>query len=65
MAQQHMIEAIGRLERAVSRHEQTELPQFTSADTALEQRYAALKSATEEAVAGSERLLASEGRDHG
>ena len=61
MAQQYLIEAIGRLERAVSRLEQTPLPQNAVSDPELEQRYAALKSATEEAVAEIDRLLAREG----
>lgn len=65
MAQQQMIEAIGRLERAVSRLEQAEMPQFGAANPDLEQRYSALKSATEQAVAEIDRLLAKEGSTHG
>jgi len=64
MAQQQMIEAIGRLERAVSRLEQASLP-TESDNPELEQRYAALKSATQEAVAEIDRLLAKEGGVHG
>ena len=64
MAQQQMIEAIGRLERAVSRLEQTSLP-TAPASPELEQRYATLKSATQEAVAEIDRLLAKEGGVHG
>ena len=65
MAQQQMIEAIGRLERAVSRLEQVKLPQKSSASPELEQRYSALKAATEQAVAEIDRLLAQEGTAHG
>lgn len=65
MAQQQMIEAIGRLERAVSRLEQVKLPQKSSANPELEQRYVALKSATEQAVAEIDRLLTQEGSAHG
>lgn len=65
MAQQQMIEAIGRLERAVSRLEKAGLPQKSPADAELEQRYTALKSATEQAVAEIDRLLAQEGTANG
>ena len=65
MAQQQMIEAIGRLERAVSRLEQAKLPQVPPADPELEQRYNALKSATEQAVAEIDRLLVKEEAAHG
>lgn len=65
MAQQQMIEAIGRLERAISRLEQAKLPKYGAADPDLEQRYSALKSATEQAVAEIDHLLAKEGSTHG
>lgn len=65
MAQQQMIEAIRRLERAVLRLEHTGIPQIASDNPELEQRYAALKSATEEAVAEIDRLLAREGGTYG
>ncbi|MBK6706359.1 MAG: hypothetical protein IPG54_02300 [Sphingomonadales bacterium] len=65
MAQQQMIEAIGRLERAVSRLEQAKLPQPGAANPDLERRYSALKSATEQAVAEIDRLLTKEGSAHG
>lgn len=65
MAQQQLIEAIGRLEQAVSRLERTGIPQIAIADPELEQRYAALKSATQEAVAEIDRLLAKEGGAYG
>ncbi len=61
MAQQRMIEAIGRLERAVSRLEQVRISEAPAHDPELEQRYSALKSATEQAVAEIDRLLAKEG----
>ncbi|MEQ1549663.1 hypothetical protein [Sphingorhabdus sp.] len=65
MAQQQMIEAIGRLERVVSRLEQAKMPQTLSTNPELEQRYSALKSATEQAVAEIDRLLAQEDSAHG
>ncbi|MCC6478232.1 MAG: hypothetical protein IT552_03370 [Sphingomonadaceae bacterium] len=65
MAQQQLIEAIGRLERAVSRLERAKLPLAGAPDRQLEQRYSALKSATEQAVAEIDRLLAREGGVHG
>ena len=65
MAQQQMIEAIGRLERAVSRLELAKLPQTSSTSPELEQRYSALKAATEQAVAEIDRLLEQEGAAHG
>ena len=65
MAQQQMIEAIGRLERAVSRLEQAKLRQTSSTNPDLEQRYSALKAATDQAVAEIDRLLAQEGAAHG
>ena len=65
MAQQQLIEAIGRLERAVSRLERAKFPLAGAPDRQLEQRYSALKSATEQAVAEIDRLLAREGGVHG
>lgn len=61
MAQQQMIEAIGRLERAVSRLEQVQIPEASARDPQLEQRYTALKLATTQAVEEIDRLLAKEG----
>ena len=61
MAQQRMIEAIGRLERAVSRLEQVQISDTLAHDPDLEARYSKLKSATEQAVAEIDRLLAREG----
>lgn len=61
MAQQQMIEAIGRLERAVSRLEQVQIPEASTHDPELEQRYTALKLATTQAVEEIDRLLAKEG----
>jgi hypothetical protein len=58
MAQQQLILAIGRIERALSRMEQlSSRPQPSSGDAALQAKHDTLKAETKAAIAEIDRLL--------
>jgi hypothetical protein len=65
MAQEQLMTAIGRIERAISKLEQVQLPVASSGNQDLQLRYDALKSATEQAVADIDRLISKEGTANG
>lgn len=65
MAEQQLIQAIGRIERAVSRLETFRIPAASAGGGDIERRYKSLKSATEEAIAEIDRLIAREETLHG
>ena len=65
MAQDQLITAIGRIERAISKLEQVRLPAANGGNNDLKLRYDALKSATEQAVADIDRLISKEGSANG
>ena len=65
MAQDQLITAIGRIERAISKLEQVRLPTSNDGNNDLKLRYDALKSATEQAVAEIDRLISKEGSANG
>jgi hypothetical protein len=65
MAQEQLMTAIGRIERAISKLEQVQLPVASSGNQDLQLRYDALKSATEQAVAEIDRLISKEGTANG
>ncbi len=65
MAQDQLITAIGRIERAISKLEQVRLPTANDSNDDLKLRYDALKSATEQAVAEIDRLILKEGSANG
>ena len=65
MAQEQLMTAIGRIERAISKLEQVQLPVASSSNQDLQLRYDALKSATEQAVAEIDRLISKEGTANG
>lgn len=58
MAEQRLIVAIGRIERALSRLEQLPVPAPSSGDDDLLQRHEKLKSETRTAIADIDRILA-------
>ena len=65
MAQDQLITAIVRIERAISKLEQVRLPAANGGNNDLKLRYDALKSATEQAVADIDRLISKEGSANG
>ncbi|RDV06976.1 hypothetical protein DXH95_06160 [Sphingorhabdus pulchriflava] len=65
MAQDQLITAIGRIERAISKLEQVRLPIANDGNNDLKLRYDALKSATEQAVADIDRLISKEASANG
>lgn len=65
MAEVELMQAIGRLERAVTRLEQAPFPVSVANDGDLAARHAALKQAAADAVAQIDALLASKGTQNG
>ena len=65
MAQEQLMTAIGRIERAISKLERVQLPVASSSNQDLQLRYDALKNATEQAVAEIDRLISKEGTANG
>jgi hypothetical protein len=62
MAEQQLMQAIGRIERALSRLEQTDFSAPRAIDdSGLSERHEQLKAATVSALADIDRLLAKEG----
>jgi hypothetical protein len=58
MAEQRLIVAIGRIERALSRLEQVPDPATSLGDDGLAQRHEKLKTETRSAIADIDRILA-------
>lgn len=65
MAEHELMQAIGRLERAVSRLEKAPLLVSNPTDSDLAKQHAALKQAAAEAIEQIDALLASKGGPHG
>jgi len=65
MAEHELMQAIGRLERAVSRLEKAPTSVSLRADAGLIEKHAALKNATAEAIQQIDALLAAKGGSHG
>ncbi len=66
MAEQQLMQAIGRMERALSRLEKADFSrQNGTADSELSDRYERLKAATRAALNDIDRLLAVKGHENG